>query len=146
MRKSILDTSVLIHYWRTHIKEQGLERATPADAEQWAQDLARLHRANAIATPVVIELLAGTKNSHELTLARAFLAQFHVADAGDVRAADWGESRRLAERVPRQGHCQAAEVRCANLRSALSRLTQGHELPLPPIVATKTWKGRADES
>lgn len=42
MRKRILDTSVLIHYWRTHIKEQGLERATPADAEQWAQDLARL--------------------------------------------------------------------------------------------------------
>jgi predicted nucleic acid-binding protein len=103
MRKRILDTSVLIHYWRTHIKEQGLERATPADAEQWAQDLAKLHRANAIATPVVIEFLAGTKNSHELPLARACLAQFHVADAGDVRAADWGESRRLAERVPRDG-------------------------------------------
>lgn len=60
-------------------------------------------RANAIATPVVIEFLAGTKNSHELPLARACLAQFHVADAGDVRAADWGESRRLAERVPRDG-------------------------------------------
>ena len=103
MRKRLLDTSVLIQYWRRQSRDQGLERATPADVERWAQELAKLHRTNAIATPVVIEFLAGTKNSHELTLARAFLSQFHVADAGDVRADDWVERRRLAERVPRDG-------------------------------------------
>ena len=76
---------------------------TPEDASRWAEDLIELRRTRWIASPVLIEFVAGARSSHELALGRAYLGRFEVIDRGNIPKACWDEALRVAERVPRDG-------------------------------------------
>ncbi len=98
MKKRLLDTEILISYWKKR-RSTPLTNDTIAAARSWAQELIRIHGSNAIATPVFVEMLAGVMTSHELKLTRAFLAEFTCVDQGDIPEADWEQAIRLAQRV-----------------------------------------------
>ncbi|NQT36326.1 MAG: PIN domain-containing protein [Planctomycetes bacterium] len=100
MSKRLLDTNVLIAHWRRRAPRP-LSAGTPADARRWAAELVKLYKTSLIATPVVIEFLAGTRSSHERELARAYLDELVVVDNGDIPKSDWKMACRYAERVPR---------------------------------------------
>jgi|SRR5688572_21360485 predicted nucleic acid-binding protein len=94
MLPKILDANRLIRHWRA---------APPrsiADARKSAGDLCERHGTRAIVTPVVIELLGGTRDKDELARARAFLAEFQIIDAGRILPEDFVRARALAERIP----------------------------------------------
>jgi predicted nucleic acid-binding protein len=100
MKRSVLDTSVLIASWRSHARGS-LARKTPVDAVRWARRTIERYDTNAIVTPVYLEMIAGVSDRHELRLAQAFLGEFHCVDNGTITRADWLEAVRLAQRVPR---------------------------------------------
>jgi predicted nucleic acid-binding protein len=99
MRQRILDTSVLISFWRRR-------GGQPADIEQaraWSRELIDLERTHAIVSPVYLEFVCGARVRSELTLADAFLSSFDVKDGWEIRATDLNEARRIARRIPRDG-------------------------------------------
>lgn len=100
MKRRVLDTNVLIRYWR-RFSGGSLVQKTPEDAAGWARRVIELFDTNAIVTPVYLEMVAGTSDQHELQLTLAFLSQFERVDGGDITRADWDEALRLARRVPR---------------------------------------------
>jgi predicted nucleic acid-binding protein len=102
MPRELLDTSVLISHWR-RCSESRLSDKTPEDASQWAETVIDLRRTRWIASPVLIEFVAGVRSSHELELAHAYLGRFEVIDRGNVSKTCWEEARKIAERVPRDG-------------------------------------------
>jgi predicted nucleic acid-binding protein len=102
MPKTILDTSVLIGFWQYMRSGRPLIEVALEDAIQWGRRLAR-ERSAAIVTPVCVEFVAGVRSSHELRLARAYLAQFQIIDNCRILKRDWTEAQRMAERVPRDG-------------------------------------------
>ena len=97
MAKRLLDTSILIRQWLLE------RRMTRRRAVALAKELIQLKGTNVIASPVVIEFLAGTRNRAELEFARLFLNEFEVADQQAIPARDWEQAQRLAQRVPRDG-------------------------------------------
>jgi predicted nucleic acid-binding protein len=102
MQKRLLDTSVLIREWR----RQSARLRGPLSSEAvigWARQLIRIHQTRAIASPVLIEFLAGTQNTTDLRLAKAFLDEFEVVDQKLIPPRDWDEAQRLAQRVPKDG-------------------------------------------
>ncbi len=103
MRKRVLDTSILILHWRTSRGGSSLDRSTEDDARTWAHRLIALEKADAIVTPVYVEMICGVRGSHELLLTTAYLHSFRVIDGGNVLPEDWREAIRLARRVPRNG-------------------------------------------
>ena len=102
MRRQLLDSNLLIRHWRLS-RRGDLATKTRADAARWAAQLIETRHSRLIATPVVVEFLAGVQSSHELDLARAYLEQFSVIDKGEIPRRDWDEARRLAQRVPPDG-------------------------------------------
>jgi len=100
--RRLLDTSVLVAYWR-HRRSLRINDATVEDAKRWAEELIEQHGSRAIATPVSIEFLAGTRSGHELRLARSYLDHFAEIDHGRITPDDWRQARRMAERVPPNG-------------------------------------------
>jgi len=98
----LLDTSVLIAHWR---KCEGDAPAAPRpdDARRWAKELIKTYGTDVVATPVVVEFLAGVRKRDELMLARAYLEDLRTIDGGNVSAEDWAAARRYAERVPQDG-------------------------------------------
>jgi predicted nucleic acid-binding protein len=101
MAGRLLDTVILIEHWhecRSRSRNRGQN-----DAIRWAKDLVRKEGTNAVATPVIIEFLAGVSSRDELALARAFLSQFVAIDRGRINASDWKEAERIASRVPSTG-------------------------------------------
>lgn len=102
MTKRLLDTSVLIAHWRRCAAGSLLSKSED-DARRWARTLVELHQTGLIATPVVVEFLAGTRSGHELKLARAYLGELEVVDEGRVSEKDWETATRYAERVLRDG-------------------------------------------
>lgn len=101
MRRLILDSCIVIDYWRRRWNESA-RRRKPHHPTQWATDLIELFQTNAIVTPVAIEFLAGFTQREELQAARAFLAQFQCIDEQAIPEDDWHNTRRLAERIPRK--------------------------------------------
>jgi predicted nucleic acid-binding protein len=99
MPKRVLDTSVLVTYWRRRRSEIPGQPSV-ADAERWARDLAAIHSQAAIVTPIRCEFLAGTKDSAEQQAAEAFLDQFQNLDDGNIPRQDWDETPRIAKRIP----------------------------------------------
>ncbi len=96
MPKRVLDTNILIG----HFKRQGpIGGKGPSDAEEWARGLIDNKGTDAIVSPVVIEVLVGVRDAHDLALTEAFLGMFRVIDEGKVLAADWKEAARIAKRV-----------------------------------------------
>jgi len=102
MSQRLLDTSVLIAYWRKQCRRP-IQEFEPVDAQSWAKDLIRLHGTKAIATPVYVEFIAGVQSAHELHLARSYLSEFIPIDNGNVSSEDWKQAIEYAERVPRDG-------------------------------------------
>jgi predicted nucleic acid-binding protein len=102
VKRTVLDTSVLIHHWHRSATSP-LERSTPVDSREWARELIRLEESATIVTPVLIEMLCGARSAHELRLTKAYLDEFRVIDDGKVTTADWDEAIRLARRIPPDG-------------------------------------------
>lgn len=103
MRKEFLDTNRLIEHYQRMRAGRPHRQVTDTMVAQWAKDLIRLRRVNLILTPVVIEFLAGAGSSREVQLGKAFLAEFEIADGGDIRGDDWVRAQQFAERVPGDG-------------------------------------------
>src|SRR5437660_193519 len=101
MKKVVLDTSVLISFWRQR-RAAALVNNSAKQAESWGRDLVRLHDTDAIVTPVYIEMVAGTMNRHELSLTKAYLKTFRCIDQGNILSRDWQEAIRVAQRIGRQ--------------------------------------------
>src|SRR5260370_3988442 len=99
MKKRILDSAVLMNYWKRR-RSTPLSRDTPEEAAAWARDLIGIHDTNAIVTPVYVEMMCGVMSTHELVLTRAFLGEFVCVDERAIPRADWEETIRLAQRVP----------------------------------------------
>lgn len=103
MSQRVFDTSLLIRHWQRSRSAHSGRKLSVADARRWAKDLIELRQTQLIVTPVVIEFLAGARDGRELSLHRAFLDEFHIADEGHITNDDWLLSKRLAERIPRDG-------------------------------------------
>jgi predicted nucleic acid-binding protein len=102
MPKRVLDTGCLIAHWNRR-KSSKPGQPSVADVEGWARELAAMHQAKAIVTPVYVEFLAGTRLSSEQRLAEAFLAQFDNIDGGNIPKQDWDETLRIVKRIPPTG-------------------------------------------
>jgi predicted nucleic acid-binding protein len=102
MKRRVLDTSVLLRWWNW-CRSRKRRPPTPALATRWARELIAIQEADAIVTPVILEVLAGTTSQRELQLMRAFLQPFKCLDHELIPAGDWREARRIAQRVPRNG-------------------------------------------
>jgi predicted nucleic acid-binding protein len=96
MPKRLLDSSLLISHFRriSKLAEKGRE-----DARVWAKRLIENKGTNAIVSPVVIEMLAGVRDSHELSLTEAFLDEFDVVDERRIPPQDWVLAGIIAKRV-----------------------------------------------
>lgn len=103
MPRKVLDTSVLVRYWRRHMGNLRLADVTTKDSEAWGNELARLYDGSAIVTPVFVEFVAGATTARELKLAQAYLRPFELLDKRAISAADWSEAERISQRVPRDG-------------------------------------------
>jgi predicted nucleic acid-binding protein len=103
MKREVLDTSVLLRHWHDR-GGASIRGKTPADTRAWAEDLIVLRDTDAVVTPVYLEVICGVTSAHELKLTRAYLAPFRAVDQGKIIPQDWVEARRLAERIPRDGH------------------------------------------
>jgi predicted nucleic acid-binding protein len=92
-RPRILDTHVLIKHWRKLDKRNRSITSVRIHAEE----LIEVQGTNLIASPVLVEFLAGTRDSNELELSRAFLEPFEVLDKGEIPRQDWDEAKRFAQ-------------------------------------------------
>ncbi len=99
MGGSILDTNLLIGQWKRS-RRLPLVGYTPSDARAWADELSKFYKTNLIVTPVYLEFVGGAIDRHEMTLTRAFLGRFEIADRGEIRPEDLMRARMLAERIP----------------------------------------------
>ncbi len=96
MPKHLLDSTLLI----THFKRiSPLAEKGPEDARNWAKQLIENKGTNAIVSPVVIEMLAGVRDSHELSLTEAFLDEFDIVDERKIPPQDWELAGIIAKRV-----------------------------------------------
>src|SRR3954451_8619131 len=102
MKKLVLDSEVLIRQLRGRYTRPR-RRHSPKDATGWAEELIKTHAADAIVTPVYIEVPAGTRDRHDLWITRAFLGRFRCIDRGDVPASDWHAAVGMAGRIPADG-------------------------------------------
>jgi predicted nucleic acid-binding protein len=103
MPRRVLDTNILIGYWAKALGGKRAAEFAPAQAARWGRQLADSTGGTDILTPIYIEFVCGQRTSHEMRLARAYLAIFQVADEGQILGRDWQEAKRIAERVPRDG-------------------------------------------
>jgi predicted nucleic acid-binding protein len=128
-KKRVLDTSILAAFWR---RAPSLSRLNTGDAAAWGEKLLSFHGPCSIATPVLIEFVAGARNAHELRLFRSFLAQFELIDGGEVTRSDWAEAQRIAERVPPSGkprHLGDCLIRAIAKRFHCEVITQDRGFP-----------------
>ena len=95
MSRSLLDTSVLVSYWHRH-KAKLKSPVTLGIAQSWGHALREFYGRSVLATPVIIEFLAGSHRREELELNRAFLEAFEIIDRGEISADDWRMAKRLA--------------------------------------------------
>jgi predicted nucleic acid-binding protein len=94
MPSKILDTQVLISDWRRARRPTSLK-----EARLRAMAVIEFRRSNQIASPVVIEFLAGARSAEEIKLYNEFLRHFHVIDRQKVPSSDWKEAERFARWV-----------------------------------------------
>ena len=99
MKKTVLDTSVLIRFWM----QQALSKMSSGDVRKGARTLIERMDTNAIVTPVYVECISGTRTDNELKLMREYLREFCIIDEGHVSDADWIETIRSAKRIPKDG-------------------------------------------
>lgn len=115
-RKRYLDTNRLCAHRRRSRGKRPLASYSEDDAVAWAKQLIPLDGTELLLTPVVLEFLCGTMSPHELRLSRAFLAEFKVADGGQILPEDWEQAKRFASWVPQEteprdfGDCLLAAI------------------------------------
>lgn len=119
MPKRLFDTSFLIDHWRAFPAER--ERTSEA-LRDWARQLIETHSTNFICTPVLIEILAGTRNQQDLALHRAYLSEFDVIDQRRIPATDWDKAQQLAQRVPSDREAKARNFGDCLIRAIAERL------------------------
>ena len=102
MRKKLLDTNILDFQWQRK-GGRTAEGYGPDNVRKWAKELREMHGGAAIVTPVYLEFLCGAKSQREMQLAEEYLADFEIADKGQVLRDDWIEAQRIARRVPADG-------------------------------------------
>ncbi len=93
MARRILDTNVLIKHWRRLDKRDRNANSVRAHAKE----LVEVQGTNLIASPVLVEFLAGARDSKELELSQTFLEPFEVLDRGEIPRQDWDEAKRFAQ-------------------------------------------------
>ena len=96
MPKSLLDSNILLEHFR-RMPDKNAKGAD--DAKTWADLLIKNRGTNAIVSPVEIEVLAGTRDPHDLELTEAFLSRFEVVDGQRTLPEDWEMAKRFAKRV-----------------------------------------------
>jgi predicted nucleic acid-binding protein len=101
MEKLILDTSILIAYWKRACANNKI--VTSENAQAWAKELIKAYKTDAIVTPIYVEFLAGVQSGEQLRLSQAFLNPFRCVDERRILPQDWDEAIRLAQRIPRGG-------------------------------------------
>ena len=102
MSRRLLDTNILCVCWR-RTAPWDLSTVSEEDARRWARNLIEFEETNAVASPVVLEILGGVRTKRELVLTETFLSEFRVIDNGKVLREDWDEAKRSARRVPPDG-------------------------------------------
>jgi predicted nucleic acid-binding protein len=102
MPRKILDTSVLIAVWRKRCAE-AKSPVTEVIAATWGEKLRDFYPSAFLVSPVILEVLSGSRTAEELQLSRAFLSPFENLDKGEIPVADWEQARRFAERIPKDG-------------------------------------------
>ncbi len=96
MPRRIVDTNLLIRQFR---RLAPYVDKSPQDAARLADELIRSLDADAILTPIEIEMIAGVVDRHEMTLTEAFLDRFRIIDGRQIGPEDWKEARRIAKHV-----------------------------------------------
>ena len=100
MPRRVLDTNILSKHWDACVHRRQRGRAvTEDDAKRWARELIDLQGTRSILTPIAIEYVCRGATAHDVSLARAYLAEFDVADRGRVLPEDWEAAKRVAQRV-----------------------------------------------
>jgi predicted nucleic acid-binding protein len=100
MARRLLDTSVLVSWWRRKGGRGSLEKIDD-DVRNWSEELLELHAAAGIVSPVYIEFVCGFTESRRLHLGELFLEVFDVLDHWKVGKRDLDEARNIARRIPR---------------------------------------------
>lgn len=119
MPKRLFDTSLLIAHFN-QFPEQ--EQKTPAALRDWGAKLVEIHSTDPVCSPVVIELLAGTRDQQELYLHLAFLSAFTSIDDGKIPPGDWQKAQQLAQRVPSKRSGRARDLGDCLIRAIADRL------------------------
>jgi predicted nucleic acid-binding protein len=97
MPKRLFDTSILIQHFNSFpIGAQKSEEAL----RNWGLELIDVHSTKWICSPVLVEMLAGTRDQRDLALHRAYLSAFEIIDEGKIPPTDWEKAKQLAQRVP----------------------------------------------
>lgn len=96
----VLDSNVLIRFWRRQQRRTGVATPDETTAKEWAAALKRSYGPIAILSVVYLEFLGGSARRAETTAYRAFLDEFEVADGWSIDDRDLESARRLAARVP----------------------------------------------
>jgi predicted nucleic acid-binding protein len=132
MSRRVLDTNILINFWAKKASGRASADISARDAVGWARQLIQLHRTNAIITPIYIEYVCGQGDEQWMKLARAYLGEFEIVDAGRILPADWKVATQIAHRIlrdrsPRQlGDCI---IRAICKRLHLDVLTADRRFP-----------------
>ena len=98
-RFRILDTNVIINWWRKLPRSQH----SVSGVKAWAGQLADVYDTDLIASPVRIEFLCGALNDQELKLFQAYLDTFEAIDGGKMPRQDWEQAERIAKRIVKSG-------------------------------------------
>jgi predicted nucleic acid-binding protein len=132
MERIVLDTSVLLRYWRQR-QARSSSPLTASAVRRWARALIDQYHTDAIVTPVYIEVVAGVRNKQELQLTLAYLGSFQGIDHGHILPEDWKNAIRLAQRVPGKG--QPRDLGDCLIRAISDRLrhiVKTHDRDFPP--------------
>jgi predicted nucleic acid-binding protein len=103
MARRILDTSILVSFWRRQIKKRSLDSISSQEVEKWVEDLQKNYSSKIIVTPVKVEFLAGARTKRELDLFRLFIDNFQLLDDQQTARQDWEQTLQSAERIPDDG-------------------------------------------
>jgi predicted nucleic acid-binding protein len=107
MPKRLLDTNILIQHFNSFPAER---EKTEGALRNWGEELVEIHSTKSICSPVIVEMLAGTRNPRDLELHRAYLSAFEVIDQRNIPSTDWQNAERFASRIT-DGKGQSSKAR-----------------------------------
>lgn len=96
MPRLLFDTNYLVTHWNKFPEKQ---EQTESSMREWAQKLIEQHQTPYVCTPVLIEMYAGTVDSKDLALHKAYLAEFRAIDDQNIPPVVWREALRISKRI-----------------------------------------------